>query len=174
MVTKSGIFNKGKEGTSHRVATMTDSYADLCLCPKLCYGASVMPVQILSKVIILSLAIWGIYATASALMGVTIYFPLRVGEVEDIPYHRWQAVRVSVFLTFTYFAVLHLVNGSREMLTIKFLETYLVMLTIAGVAIFIREGVDAGEYAIVGFFGVCALILNLASRAKFKRYFSKN
>ena len=133
-----------------------------------------MSLQILSKIIILGLAIWAIYATASALIGVTIYFPLRVGDVEDIPYHRWQAVRVSVFLTFVYFAVLHLVNGSREMLPVKFLETYLVMLTIAGLAVFIREGVDAGEYAVVGFFGVCALILNLASRPKFKRYFSKN
>ena len=133
-----------------------------------------MPLRILSKIIILGLAIWAIYATASALMGVTIYFPLRVGDVEDIPYHRWQAVRVSVFLTFVYFAVLHLVNGSREMLPVKFLETYLVMLTIAGLAVFIREGVDAGEYAVVGFFGICALILNLASRPKFKRYFSKN
>ena len=133
-----------------------------------------MPVRILSKIVILGLAVWAIYATVSALMGVTIYFPLRVGEVEDIPYHRWQAVRVSVFLTFTYFAVIHLVNGSREMFPIKFLETYLVMLTIAGLAICIREGVDAGEYAIVGFFGLCALILNLASRPKFRRYFSKS
>ena len=133
-----------------------------------------MPLRLLSKIVILGLSIWGIYATVSALMGVTIYFPLRVGEVEDIPYHRWQAVRVSVFLTFIYFAVLHLVNGSREIYPVKFLETYLVMLTIAGLAIFIREGVDAGEYAIVGFFGVCALILNLASRPKFRRYFSRS
>ena len=133
-----------------------------------------MPLRLLSKIVILGLSIWGIYATVSALMGVTIYFPLRVGEVEDIPYHRWQAVRVSVFLTFTYFAVLHLVNGSREIYPVKFLETYLVMLTIAGMAIFIREGVDASEYAIVGFFGVCALILNLASRPKFRRYFSRS
>ena len=133
-----------------------------------------MPLRLLSKIVILGLSIWGIYATVSALMGVTIYFPLRVGEVEDIPYHRWQAVRVSVFLTFTYFAVLHLVNGSREIYPVKFLETYLVMLTIAGLTIFIREGVDAGEYAIVGFFGVCALILNLASRPKFRRYFSRS
>ena len=133
-----------------------------------------MPLRLLSKIVILGLSIWGIYATVSALMGVTIYFPLRVGEGEDIPYHRWQAVRVSVFLTFIYFAVLHLVNGSREIYPVKFLETYLVMLTIAGLAIFIREGVDAGEYAIVGFFGVCALILNLASRPKFRRYFSRS
>ena len=133
-----------------------------------------MPLRLLSKIVILGLSIWGIYATVSALMGVTIYFPLRFGEVEDIPYHRWQAVRVSVFLTFIYFAVLHLVNGSREIYPVKFLETYLVMLTIAGLAIFIREGVDAGEYAIVGFFGVCALILNLASRPKFRRYFSRS
>ena len=133
-----------------------------------------MPLRLLSKIVILGLSIWGIYATVSALVGVTIYFPLRVGEVEDIPYHRWQAVRVSVFLTFIYFAVLHLVNGSREIYPVKFLETYLVMLTIAGLTIFIREGVDAGEYAIVGFFGVCALILNLASRPKFRRYFSRS
>jgi len=79
-----------------------------------------------------------------------------------------------VFLTFIYFAVLHLVNGSREMHPIKFLEIYLVMLTLAGLAILVRETADVGEYVIAGFFGVCALVLNLASRPKFRRYFSKS
>jgi len=36
MVTKSGIFNKGKEGTSQRMVTLPDIDADLCFCPKLC------------------------------------------------------------------------------------------------------------------------------------------
>jgi len=133
-----------------------------------------MAIRILSKIVVLGLTIWSIYATASALMGVTIYFPMRISQLEDIPYHRWQTVRISVFLTFIYFAVQHLLNGSREMYPVKFLEIYLLMLTIAGLAIFGREGVDIGEYLIVVFFGICALILNLASRSKFRRYFSKS
>ena len=43
-----------------------------------------MPVRILSKIVILGLAVWAIYATASALMGITIYFPMRVGEQDKL------------------------------------------------------------------------------------------
>jgi hypothetical protein len=133
-----------------------------------------MQFQILSKIVVLGLAIWAIYAIVSALMGVTIYFPLRMSEGQEIPYHRWQSVRVSVFMTFIYFAVLHLANASREMYPIKFLQVYLAMLTVSGLVVFIREGVDVAEYLLVIFFGFCTLVLYLASRPKFRRYFSKS
>ena len=160
MVANASSFNKIGSGTGSRSAKPRPA---VIICAMTRFPASVEALclfELFTKIVILGFAFWAIYATASALMGVTIYFSLRV----------------SVFLTFTYFAVIHLVNGSREMFPIKFLETYLVILTIAGFAIFIREGVDAGKYAIVGFFGVCVcvLILNQASRPKFRRYFSKS
>ena len=130
-------------------------------------------VQVISKLLIGLLALWGIYASVTALFGVSIYFPLRLADAEPIPYHRWQTARISVFLTFAYFSFIHLLNGSREIYPIKFLEVYLTILTLVGAVIFVQQEVEPSEYLVVLFFGVCAFILYMASRPTFRRYFSR-
>ena len=77
-----------------------------------------------------------------------------------------------MFLTFAYFAIIHLLNGSREMYPVKFLEVYLAILTCVGTVIFVQQDVAPSEYLVVLFFGVCAFILHMASRPTFRRYFS--
>ena len=129
--------------------------------------------RFLSKLLIFALALWAVYTSLSAFFGVTIYFPFRIVDEEAIPYHRWQTARIAVFLTFAYYAVMHLTAGSREMYPIQFLETYVKILTVTGAILFYRSGVPAGEYAIVAFFAICSLILHLASRPHFKKYFAR-
>ena len=85
--------------------------------------------RFLSKLLIFALALWAVYTSLSAFFGVTIYFPFRIVDEEAIPYHRWQTARIAVFLTFAYYAVMHLIAGSREMYPIQFLETYVKILT---------------------------------------------
>tara|TARA_B100001093_G_scaffold420974_1_gene413115 strand:- start:1010 stop:1351 length:342 start_codon:yes stop_codon:yes gene_type:complete len=111
--------------------------------------------------------------SVTAFFGVSVYFPLRLADADPIPYHRWQAVRISVFLTFAYFSIIHLLNGSREMYPVKFLEAYLTILTLVAVVIFLQQQVQPSEYLVVLFFGVCAFILHMASRATLRRYFSR-
>ena len=129
--------------------------------------------QVISKLLVGLLALWAIYASVAAFFGISIYFPLRLADAEPIPYHRWQSARVSVFLTFAYFAIIHLLNGSREMYPVKFLEVYLTILTGVGTVFFVQQDVEASEYLVVLFFGVCAFILYMASRPTFRRYFSR-
>ena len=129
--------------------------------------------RVISKLLIGILALWGVYASVLALFGVSVYFPLRLADAEPIPYHRWQTVRITVFLTFAYFSIIHLLNGSREMYPIKFLEVYLTILTLIGAVIFVQQEVEPTEYLLVLFFGVCAFILHMASRPTFRRYFSR-
>ena len=126
-----------------------------------------------SKILIFGLALWAVYTSLSAFLGVTIYFPFRIVAEEAIPYHRWQTARIAVFLTFAYYAVMHLIAGSREMYPIQFLETYVKFLTLTGAILFYRAGVPANEYAIVAFFAACSVVLHLAARPNFKKYFSK-
>ena len=78
--------------------------------------------QVISKLLVGLLALWAVYASVTAFFGISVYFPLRLADAEPIPYHRWQSARISVFLTFAYFAIIHLLNGSREMYPVKFLE----------------------------------------------------
>ena len=85
--------------------------------------------QVISKLLVGLLALWAVYASITAFFGISVYFPLRLADAEPIPYHRWQSARVSVFLTFAYFSFIHLLNGSREIYPIKFLEVYLTILT---------------------------------------------
>jgi len=56
-------------------------------------------IRLLSKIVIICLILWAVYASLSAFFGVQIYFPFRLAEAESIPYHRWQSVRVAMFLT---------------------------------------------------------------------------
>lgn len=129
--------------------------------------------RITSNIVIAALALWAIYVTITALFGVTVYFPFRVAGVDSIPEHRWQSARLSVFVTFAYYAVIHLVNGSREVYPIHFLKVYLTVLTAVGLALFIKADVPPYEYAVPVFFGSCALILHIASRGRFRKYFSR-
>ena len=62
----------------------------------------------LSKIIIAVLTIWAIFIIVSEIMGITVYFPFIFVEREDIPYHRINSVRLSVFLTFIYFGIRYL------------------------------------------------------------------
>ena len=78
-----------------------------------------------SNFLILGLAAWAVFIAVSVFFGITIYFPFIISEQESIPYHRWQTVRIAVFLTFAYFAIIHLIRGSRELYPITFLEIYI-------------------------------------------------
>ena len=130
-------------------------------------------IQFAANTIILVLALWAVYATVTALLGVTVYFPFRVADAESIPEHRWQSTRLSVFVTFAFYAVIHLINGSREIYPIHFLKVYLLSLTVVGTVVFIRAGVPVHEYALTVFFAVCTLILHIASRSQFRKYFAR-
>ncbi len=129
--------------------------------------------QVISKLLVGLLALWAVYASVTAFFGISVYFPLRLADAEPIPYHRWQSARVSAFLAFAYFAIIYLLNGSREMYPVKFLEVYLTILTCVGTVIFVQQDVEPSEYLVVLFFGVCAFILHMASRPTFRRYFSR-
>ena len=48
------------------------------------------------------LTLWAIYSIVSNFVGVTVYFPFNLAIEQDIPYHRWQCVRLALFATFAF------------------------------------------------------------------------
>ena len=125
------------------------------------------------KLLIVFLTGWTLYISVSAFFDITIYFPFKISEAEFIPYHRWQTVRIAVFLTFSYYAILHLFNKEKEYPPIQFLAIYIKILTIVGCIIFYKAGVPNSEYFVVLFFGLSSVILHLSCRTKYRKYFTK-
>lgn len=126
-----------------------------------------------AKLLIIFFSGWTFFVSVSAVFGTTIFFPFNISEVDSIPYHRWQSVRISVFLTLSYFGIKYLLNKKREYLPIQFLEVYIKILTIVGFFIFYKSGVQKSEYFIPLFFGFSSIILHLSCRKKYKKYFAK-
>ena len=126
----------------------------------------------LMKLLITFFVVWTIYVSISAFFDITIYFPFVISEAEFVPYHRWQTVRIAVFLTVSYFAILHLFGNEREYLPIQFFETYIKILTIVGLIIFYKADVKNSEYSVLLFFGLSSIVLHWARRGKHK-YFAK-
>ena len=119
------------------------------------------------------LSLCAIYTIVSNFVGVTVYFPFNLAVEQEIPYHRWQTARLAVFATFAFYGVMHLLHGSREVYPVHFLKTYLFMLSVIGLVVFMQEGVHPIEYALVGLFFWIALTLHFATGTRLKRYFSK-
>ena len=128
--------------------------------------------KILSKIIVTILSLWAIFIIISELMGVTVYFPFNFVERENIPYHRINSVRLSVFLTFIYFSIRYLFMQSDKLYPIQFLDVYLKSLTICGVFVFYSNGVEFREYYFILFFLIVSTITHFASRKKVRSYFN--
>lgn len=126
----------------------------------------------ISNLIIFCLSAWAIYASVSVFFGVNLYFPLVKAEEANIPYHRLQIVRVAVLLTLAYFGIVHLLKGSEPLYPIQFLTVYLKMLVLTAIPICVIYDVIITEYFVIFFFFICALILHLGSKPRYRKYFS--
>mgnify|MGYP001180195955 FL=1 len=128
--------------------------------------------KMLSKLVVAILSLWALFIIISEIIGVTVYFPFNFVEKEEIPYHRIQSVRLSVFLTFIYFGLRYIFMQSDKLYPIQFLEIYIKSLTICGLFIFYSLGVELREYYFIFFFFIVSIILHIASRKKIRNYFS--
>ena len=128
--------------------------------------------KFLSKLIIGLLSLWSIFIIIFEIIGITVYFPFNFVEREEIPYHRINSVRLSVFLTFIYFGFRYLFFQSEKLYPIQFLEIYIKALTVCGIFVFYSMEIPLSEYRFVLFFLIISIILHFASRAKIKNYFN--
>ena len=121
------------------------------------------------------LGAWAVFAGIVALLGYSFSFPFDFNEsLNDIPFHRWQIVRVSVFLTFGYLAIRHFLFGNEKMYPVQFLDLYLKFIVGSGVFIYYQQGInDYREYATLGFFLVAAIFSHFLSRPEYKKIFFK-
>ena len=118
----------------------------------------------LSKIIVTILSLWSIFIIISEIMGITVYFPFNFVEREEIPYHRINSVRLSVFLTFIYFGFRYLFFQSEKLYPIQFLEVYIKSLTVCGAFVYYSMKIPLSEWRFVLFFLIVSIIIHFASR----------
>ena len=128
--------------------------------------------RILSKIIVSLLTIWAVSAFIAEVMGVTIFFPFNIVERQELPYHRLNALRLSIFLTFIYFGLRYLFLQTEKLYPIQFLDVYIKSLTISSAFVFYSMNLELREYFFVFFFFVVSVILHFASSKRIRSYFN--
>ena len=129
--------------------------------------------SLLGKILLLFIGLWCVYTSISAFLGIVVVFPFNISASQEIPYQRWQSIRVSLLLTFAYFSFRHLVKGSQMFYPIEFLDVYLKTLVISGGIIFLQKGVDSSEYLVLLFWSIVSGVLHFASRPRYRKLFFK-
>ena len=97
--------------------------------------------------------VWASYAYVNSKIGNTIMFPLVSPSEENIPYYKLQTVKLSVLITFVYYALFHFIKGSEKIYLIHFLKTFLFALAFTGyINLFQYQDTKSTETWLVLFF----------------------
>ena len=103
---------------------------------------------------------------------IQIYFPFNIAEGEEIPYHRMQSIRVAVFITFTFYGALYLINSVREVYPIHFLKVFMISFGITSLVFSYQSEAGVKEIILGFFYLCCGLVFHLLSRPAIKKYFT--
>ena len=128
--------------------------------------------RVIGKLLVLILSIFAIFLGICAVLGIQIYFPFNVAEGEEIPYHRMQSIRVAVFITFTFYGALYLINSIKEVYPIHFLKVFMISFGITSLVFSYQAEAGAKEIILAIFYLCCGLVFHLISRPAIKKYFT--
>jgi len=100
------------------------------------------------------------------------------GGETGVPMSRLAAIRHAVLVTFAFYGIMHLLQGSKEVYPVHFLKTFLFFLGLMGVVaavgdIFKGTDVPWTDWAIIIFIIWAGMVLHFASAPKYRRVFGK-
>ena len=128
--------------------------------------------RIVGKLLVLILSIFSVFLGICAFLGIQIYFPFNVAEGQEIPYHRMQSIRVAVFITFTFYGALYLINSIKEVYPIHFLKVFMISFGITSLVFSHQAEAGVKEIILAIFYLCCGLVFHLISRPEIKKYFT--
>ena len=128
--------------------------------------------RIIGKLLVSILSLFAIFLGICAVLGIQVYFPFNIAEGEEIPYHRMQSIRVAVFITFTFYGALYLINSIKEVYPIHFLKVFMISFGITSLIFSYQADAGAKEIILAIFYLCCGLIFHLISRPAIKKYFT--
>ena len=124
------------------------------------------------KILVLILSLFSIFLGICAVLGIQIYFPFYIAEGKEIPYHRMQSVRVAVFITFSFYGILYLINSIKEVYPIHFLKVFMISFGITSLVFAYQAKVGINEIILGIFYLCCGLVFHLISKPTIRRYFN--
>ena len=131
-----------------------------------------MNIRKFTDILIFFLSIFAILTVASFYFDVYVIFPFTLVESNEIPYENLLGIRLAIFSTFAFYGVMHLLHGSKEVYPIHFLKTFLFMLSIMGLTVFIKTNTEVSlkQWLIILFFFCIAIILHISTNSKIRRF----
>ena len=131
-----------------------------------------MNIQKFTNIFIFFLSVWAIFTIVSFYFDVYILFPFTLVESNEIPYDNLIAIRLAIFATFAFYGLMHLLHGSKEVYPVHFLKTFLFMLSIMGLTVFIKGNAEVSlkQWLLLLFFFCVAIILHFTTGSKIKRF----
>ena len=131
-----------------------------------------MSIRKFTSILIFCLSVWAIFTIVSFYFDLHILFPFTIVTSNEIPYENLIAIRLAIFATFAFYGLMHLLHGSKEIYPIHFLKTFLFMLSIIGLTVFIKsnEEVSLKQWLIILFFFCVAIMLHLSTSSKIRRF----
>ena len=129
--------------------------------------------RIIAKLLVTAMVMWLLSVIICGLLGVSIQFPFTIIEEGEIAYHRWQTIRIALFLTVSYYGLQYVLGFTKEVYPINFVKVYIFNMCIVGLALFYRLDVDREEYLVLAFWLLFLAILNIASANRYRRLFKK-
>ena len=131
-----------------------------------------MNIRKLRDIFIFCLSIWATLTIVSFYFDVYILFPFTLVENNEIPYENLIAIRLAIFATFAFYGLMHLLHGSKEVYPVHFLKTFLFMLSIMGLTVFIKTNAEVSlkQWLIILFFFCVAIILHISTASKIRRF----
>ena len=131
-----------------------------------------MNIRKFTDILIFFLSIFAILTVASFYFDVYVIFPFTLVESNEIPYENLLGIRLAIFATFGFYGIMHILHGSKEVYPIHFLKTFLFMLSIMGLSVFIKTNAEVSlkQWLIVLFFFCVAIILHISNASKIRRF----
>ena len=134
-----------------------------------------MKIHTFTNIFILFLSFFAIFTVALFYFDIYVIFPFTLVGSKEIPYDNLIGIRLAIFATFGFYGIMHLLHGSKEVYPVHFLKTFLFMLSIIGLTVFIKGNAEITlkQWMICLFFFFVATILHLATSAKKRRFGKK-
>ena len=129
--------------------------------------------RLFAKLLVATMVIWLLSVVICGLLGVSIQFPFTLIEEGEIAYHRWQTLRIALFLTVAYYGLQYVLGLTKQVYPINFVKVYIFNMCIVGLALFYRLDVDREEYLVLAFWFLFLAILNIATANRYRRLFKK-
>ena len=129
--------------------------------------------RFLAKLLVVAMVIWLLSVVICGLFGISIQFPFTIIKEGEIAYHRWQTIRIALFLTVAYYGLQYVLNLTKEVYPINFVKVYIFNMCIVGLVLFYRLNVDREEYLVIAFWLLFLALLNVATTNRYRRLFRK-